>query len=698
MLKIKALRGFLFMSLLILAYAPAALAQGSRPIAPEGEFGETYYAPFPVQIKLDGSFNDWDAVPQVTLSQGVGRPAVTFAAAADAEYLYLFADVIDDNIISGEHGADYWNEDSVEFYLNGTGDLTLTSYRDGVAQLTFPPINAALEDHAEAVIAGVRGETMEAQVFTTLTDRGWAVEVAVPLENSVWSITPTHEGQLGFQVHLNGASTLNRDTKLSWSNRDNGDQSHQNPSVFATLIFHEVSNEPIVTGEYFFASSLADDGSIDDFENGIWLGRTADDAPLGLAPVDVDSSLAIQQVLSDASAARVGQNAPAENVLAVQGSFNHHFTDGYGPTPQDWQAYNALGFWVYTAEAATVTVNIATQDATSSAEISTESGWQHVILPFKQFEPSITAEQLATVSAYGTGGDQTHWLDNVRLYELENEHAALISDEAPAFSFVLDESVTWESRNWALIWSDEFDAEADAPVNPENWLCEEGGHGWGNQELQYYTQRLENVSHTGEGQLAIRAIQGQPDDNGTCWYGRCAYTSARCITKDRVEFTYGRVEARLQIPRGQGMWPAFWMLGANFPEVNWPDSGEIDIMENVGNDPFMVHGTIHGPGYSGASGMGYHHAGTEAFADDFHSYAIEWGPGVIRWYVDGTLFNTLSRNDLRNREWAFDHDFFMIMNVAVGGTWPGYPNENTEFPQQMLVDYIRVYQLDEAPE
>lgn len=696
MQKIKALRGFLILSLFLLTYAQAALAQNVRPIAPEGEFGETYYAPFPVQIKLDGSFNDWDAVPQVTLSQGVGRPAVTFAAAADAEYLYLFADVIDDNIISGEHGADYWNEDSVEFYLNGTGNPALTSYQDGVAQLTFPPLNAS-QDPADAIISGVRGDTMDAQVFTVITDRGWAIEAAVPLENSVWSVTPAHEGQLGFQVHLNGASTLNRDTKLSWSNRDNGDQAHMNPSVFGTLIFHEVSAEPIVTGEYFFASELAEDGSLDDFENGIWLGRTADGDPLGLAPVDADASLAIQQVLSDAAVARHDQNAPAENVLAVQGGFRHHFTDGYGATPQDWQSYDGIGFWIYTAEDAAIDLHIESAEISASAALSTASGWQHVILPFSQFEPALSPDQLAAVSAYGTGGDQTHWLDNVRLYQLENTHAAIISDEAPAFGFVLDDTVNWESREWALLWSDEFDAEADAPINPDNWVCEEGGHGWGNQELQYYTQRLENVSHTGEGQLAIRAIQGQPDDNGTCWYGRCAFTSARCITKDRVEFTYGRVEARLQIPRGQGIWPAFWMLGANFPQVPWPDSGEIDIMENVGGDPLMVHGTIHGPGYSGASGMGYHYAGDVPFADDFHTYAIEWGPGVIRWYVDGNLFNTLSRNDLRNREWAFDHDFFMIMNVAVGGTWPGHPNDSTEFPQQMLVDYIRVYQLEEAP-
>jgi hypothetical protein len=193
-------------------------------LAPDGSAGETYYAPFPVNITLDGEFNDWNGVPQVNMGQGVGRPAMRFAAAADLEYLYLSGDIIDSNIISGEHGEEYWNEDSVEFYLNGVGDLTLTSYTDGVAQLTFPPINigAAPED---VVIGGVNGTTLDAQVVTVATDTGWAVEVAVPLQSDVWSITPEHLGEIGFQVHLNAASELNRDTKLIWPIYDTGDQS-----------------------------------------------------------------------------------------------------------------------------------------------------------------------------------------------------------------------------------------------------------------------------------------------------------------------------------------------------------------------------------------------------------------------------------------------------------------------------------------
>ncbi|MGJ3237249.1 MAG: glycoside hydrolase family 16 protein [Anaerolineae bacterium] len=153
------------------------------------------------------------------------------------------------------------------------------------------------------------------------------------------------------------------------------------------------------------------------------------------------------------------------------------------------------------------------------------------------------------------------------------------------------------------------------------------------------------------------------------------------------------MEARINIPEGQGIWPAFWMLGANFREVGWPSSGEIDILENIRREPNTIHGTVHGPGYSGANGIGNSYT-TSAFADDFHVYAIEWDPYIIRWYVDGELFGIVSVNDLsESQTWVYDHDFFLLMNIAVGGNWPDYPDDTTEFPQEMLVDYVRVYQL-----
>jgi hypothetical protein len=214
-----------------LVLKPPVYAQGGSNLAPEGVFGETYYAPFAVEIELDGEFDDWEGVPLVYMERGVGGPAISFGAAADNENLYLYADIIDSNIISGEHGTDYWNEDSVEFYLNGTGDLGLTSYTDGVFQVTIPALNRGVAPE-EVVLAGVRGETAEATVVAVETDGGWAVEVSVPLQSAVWDITPEHEAEIGFQVHLNDASELNRDTKIIWSVFDPGDQSYQNPSLF----------------------------------------------------------------------------------------------------------------------------------------------------------------------------------------------------------------------------------------------------------------------------------------------------------------------------------------------------------------------------------------------------------------------------------------------------------------------------------
>ncbi|MEO1288838.1 MAG: glycoside hydrolase family 3 N-terminal domain-containing protein, partial [Chloroflexota bacterium] len=188
-------------------------------IAPEGEYGVQYIAPFPVAITLDGEFSDWAGIPTMTVPQGAtpdsGEPSVTFGAASDAENLYFYATITDENIISGEHGENYWNEDSLEVYINATGDLDLFYYEDGVAQVTIPALN--ITNPETAVIAGVNGTTVDADVKVVQTETGWAVELAMPLVNDVWAITPEQDRILGFQVHLNGASDLDRDTKLIWS-------------------------------------------------------------------------------------------------------------------------------------------------------------------------------------------------------------------------------------------------------------------------------------------------------------------------------------------------------------------------------------------------------------------------------------------------------------------------------------------------
>jgi beta-glucosidase len=217
---------------------PAA-PQSAAPLAPEGEPGKTYYAPFPLTINLDGDLSDWHGVPTVTLPHGskpTDQPGLTFAAAADDKFLYLAGNVTKPNIISGQHGANYWNEDSVEFYVNGTGELGLRNYKNGVAQITIPALN--IDHTGDAVISGVNGATVDAKVAAKKTAAGYAVEVAVPLKNKVWNITPTHGGTLGFQAHLNGATKADRDIKLIWSLADQSDHSYQDPSLFGQLIFY----------------------------------------------------------------------------------------------------------------------------------------------------------------------------------------------------------------------------------------------------------------------------------------------------------------------------------------------------------------------------------------------------------------------------------------------------------------------------
>jgi beta-glucanase (GH16 family) len=260
--------------------------------------------------------------------------------------------------------------------------------------------------------------------------------------------------------------------------------------------------------------------------------------------------------------------------------------------------------------------------------------------------------------------------------------------------FIVAVSAYPTAQSWTLVWSDEFNGAAGSPVDSAKWVFDIGGGGWGNNELEYYTNSTPNASMDGNGNLVITAIKETLPRKKRCWYGRCEYSSARIKTAGNFKQAYGRFEARIKIPYGQGIWPAFWMLGKDINKVGWPKCGEIDVMENIGREPSTAHGTIHGPGYSGANGIGAaYDLPAGAFADDFHVFAIEWEPGAIRWYVDGNLYQTRTKADLpAGAAWVFDHPFFMLLNVAVGGNWPGTPDATTIFPQKMYVDYVRVYQ------
>lgn len=247
--------------------------------------------------------------------------------------------------------------------------------------------------------------------------------------------------------------------------------------------------------------------------------------------------------------------------------------------------------------------------------------------------------------------------------------------------------------DWTLVWSDEFNGLGSA-VDRSKWVLETGGEGWGNQELEYYTDRSENAS-AHDGNLVLKAVAEKytgPDGVTR------NYTSARLKTFGKFSQTYGRFEARIKIPYGQGMWPAFWMLGDDIDKVGWPACGEIDIMENIGKEPAIIHGSIHGPGYVGGTGIEapYTLPTKQRFADDFHVFAVEWDPDSVSFYVDHDLYVRRTRADLKpGWKWVFDKPFFLILNLAVGGDWPGNPDASTVFPQIMLVDYVRVYKRSE---
>ena len=241
-----------------------------------------------------------------------------------------------------------------------------------------------------------------------------------------------------------------------------------------------------------------------------------------------------------------------------------------------------------------------------------------------------------------------------------------------------------------LVWSDEFNYTG--LPDPTKWNYDVGGWGWGNNELQYYTDRPQNIK-VENGVLKITARREQ--------YMGSSYTSARIISKVKYEKKYGRIEARIKLPRGKGLWPAFWMLGANSDSVIWPQCGEIDIMEYLGNSPTKIFGTVHGPGYSGGESISKNFfLSNSRFDTDFHIFGIEWDENRVNFYVDDFLYHSVTPEDVPG-EWVFNQPFYLILNVAVGGNLPGSPNSETPFPQEMLVDYIRVcllYTSDAADE
>jgi beta-glucanase (GH16 family) len=242
-----------------------------------------------------------------------------------------------------------------------------------------------------------------------------------------------------------------------------------------------------------------------------------------------------------------------------------------------------------------------------------------------------------------------------------------------------------------LIWSDEFKGPAGEGPDPTKWRLETGGGGWGNSELEYYTSQPGNAALDGQGDLVITA-RNEPytGPDGVTFN----YTSARLKTLGLFATTYGTIEARIKIPAGKGLWPAFWMMGSDIESVGWPNSGEIDVMESLGNDPFTIYGSIHGP--EAHNPRGYTLSTSErspvSLAGGFHVYGVEWSPDAIVFTLDGVPYATRTPASLSaGQQWVFNKPFFLLLNLAVGGSWPGAPDSSTHFPAQMIVNWVRAY-------
>ncbi len=264
--------------------------------------------------------------------------------------------------------------------------------------------------------------------------------------------------------------------------------------------------------------------------------------------------------------------------------------------------------------------------------------------------------------------------------------ALLLAAAAVALSAGCSSGDSTGPEEIVLLFEDNFDGPAGQSPDPGKWVFDIGTD-WGNAQLEYDTDRPENVSLDGEGNLAIVALkENEP-------YEGCDYTSGRIKTQGRFSHARGRFEARIKLPVGQGLWPAFWLLGNSISTVGWPACGEIDIMEYRGQEPDRVHGSLHGPGYSGGSAVtGSYRIGGDPFNEGFHVFAVEWDQDRVSWFVDGVEYQRRGPGDLPpGAGWVFNQAHFIILNVAVGGNFVGPPNGATTFPQTMLVDWVRVY-------
>lgn len=324
------------------------------------------------------------------------------------------------------------------------------------------------------------------------------------------------------------------------------------------------------------------------------------------------------------------------------------------------QEVNAGAGTDFIAASGTINLSPGEQMATISIEIIADT-WKEGDEEFRVVLSNPTNATLVTSEGIGT-------IRNEDTDVMTSEDGYITPDNYPGLE---------------LVWADEFDADC---LNLADWTHEQGNSGWGNNELQYYTDRKEN-SFLQNGNLIIEAKEES--------FGSANYTSARLVTLNKQSHAFGRIDIRAILPEGQGIWPALWMLGSDFQTIGWPACGEIDIMELVGHQPSMTKGTAHwgpqGQSSSFSDGEYFNLTGGAKFSDEYHVFSLVWEPNKIEWYVNDNKFFTLTPETV-NGNYPFNQDFFFIFNIAVGGNWPGSPNNTTVFPQRMIVDYVRVFQ------
>jgi beta-glucanase (GH16 family) len=374
---------------------------------------------------------------------------------------------------------------------------------------------------------------------------------------------------------------------------------------------------------------------------------------------------------------------PAIARLAIQDN-----EDYYPPLLEDFETYPYL--WTAFGKASLSNPEIA---AGTPLALPGQGTYEHILQVSQQQAPSasVFSRVYPTGQNWGASSGLSFWYYG---QNSKKDVTLSLTNNLPSPS---------NPSNWRLMWSDEFNGKAGTAPNPNVWGQEVGDGtvngipGWGNDELEYYTGGTANVATDGKGSLVITTKKA--DGSLMCYYGPCQYTSARLLTQNRFEAAYGRVEARIKVAKGAGLWPAFWMLGTDINQVGWPQAGEIDIMENVGRLPNQVFGTLHGPGYSGGQSYGGSVDLGTPVGDAYHVFAVEWQPDKVVWTIDGKPYFTATPNDafLQGKQWVFNHPFYLLMNVAVGGNFAGAVGADTTFPQTTSVDYVRIYQAIPKP-